>query len=164
MTIAADLNERIAALPDDEAVTALAIVLEDQASPEAPLDPLAQREQEAHLREALTQPEVEDLASPDPAAGRGDLARFALVHLAETEESSRPLIEQAIGLAPRDERFDPTLLVVGALVLFVFRADINLAREPGKGWTFKFRTKGLSEGTIGKLLGQLMGTYLDPGL
>src|SRR4051794_27900620 len=127
MTTKADLQERIAALPDEEAVTALAIVLEEQAPGEAPLDPLAQPEQEAHLREALTQPEVANLASPDPAASRGELARMALVHLAESDESARPLIEQAIGLALRDEKFDPTLLAVGALVLFVFRADINLA-------------------------------------
>ena len=66
-------------------------------------------------------------------------------------------------VAPRADR-DPTLLLAtGALVLLAFRADIDLAHEPGKGWKFRFRTKGLSDSTIGKLLGQLLGNFLNPG-
>jgi hypothetical protein len=87
------------------------------------------------------------------------LTRAALLHVVEKDEAAAGLVELALALFPREtEKFDPTMLAVGALVLFVFRADINLAHDPGKGWTFKFRTKGLSESTKGKLLGQLMGT------
>ena len=47
-------------------------------------------------------------------------------------------------------------------MLLAFRADIDLHREPGKGWTFRFRTKPLTDATIGKLLSQLLGNFLDP--
>ena len=96
-------------------------------------------------------------------ATRGDLARTALTYLAETGDATRGLIDHAMGIAPRADR-DPTLLLAtGALVLLAFRADIDLAHEPGKGWKFRFRTKGLSDSTIGKLLGQLLGNFLNPG-
>jgi hypothetical protein len=51
---------------------------------------------------------------------------------------------------------------VGGLVLMAFHADINLAHDPGKGWTFHFKTKPLPDTVIGKLLGQLLGSHL-PG-
>ena len=53
------------------------------------------------------------------------------------------LVERALALPPREtEKFDPTMLAIGALVLFVFRADINLAHDPGSGRTFKLRHQG----------------------
>ena len=55
------------------------------------------------------------------------------------------------------------MLLIGALVLMAFHADIEVAKDPGKGWKFRFKTTGLKESTIGKLLGQLMGNFLTPG-
>jgi hypothetical protein len=116
------------------------------------------------LREALSQPEITNSVQAADAAD-GDLARTALRHLANSDDTTSELINQAIGIAQRDsdpER-DPLLLFgAGALVLWVFRADIDLAHETGKGWTFRFKTKGLSDSTIAKLLGQLLGAYLKP--
>jgi hypothetical protein len=164
MSTSIELTDRIAALPDKQAVGVLARVLERQG---LDVNPVVRdkewAEQEAHLRQALTQPEVAALATPDLQATAGDLARIALLRIVETDETAAGLMERALTMLPREtEKFDPTMLAVGALVLFVFRADITLAHDPDKGWTFKFRTKGLSESTIGKLLGQLMGTYLNP--
>ncbi len=44
-----------------------------------------------------------------------------------------------------------------------FHADINLERDPEKGWSFHFKTKPLKDSTVGKLLGQLLGNFLAPG-
>jgi hypothetical protein len=164
MTTSSELTDRIAALPDKQAVGVLARVLQRQG---VEVNPVVQgqewAQQEAHLREALAQPEVIELATPAPQASEGDLARTALLHLVATDGAAAQLVERALALPPREtEKFDPTMLAIGALVLFVFRADINLSHDPSKGWTFKFRTKGLSESTLGKLLGQLMSTYLGP--
>jgi hypothetical protein len=154
------LSDRIDALPDEQAVTALAMVLQRQG---VTVDPLTQQAEQAHLREALAQPEVTDQIQPAPGVTDGDLARTALIHLADSNESTRELIEHAMTIAPRAER-DPLLVFgVGALVLLAFRADIDLAHEPGKGWKFRFRTKGLNDSTIGKLLSQLLGNFLNPG-
>ncbi|MDQ2707393.1 MAG: hypothetical protein M3Z25_07045 [Actinomycetota bacterium] len=159
MTSPVPTADRVAALSEEHAVATLALVLARQG---LTVDPFTQDEQQAHLREALAQPEITASVAPEPGATHGDLARTALTQLAESDDTTRGLIEQAIDIAPRAER-DPTLMLgVGALVLLAFRADIDIAHEPGKGWKFRFRTKGLSDSVIGKLLGQLLGTYLNP--
>ena len=56
-------------------MTALVLVLQRQG---LTVDPFTQAEQQAHLREALTQPEITDSIEPTPGATRGDLARTAL--------------------------------------------------------------------------------------
>jgi hypothetical protein len=157
-----DVSRRIAALSDNEVVATLALVLRRQG---AALDPFSQQQQQARLREALGQPEITNDVQAAADATDGDLARTALTHLADSGDTTSELINQAIGIAQRDsdsER-DPLLLFgAGALVLWVFRADIDLTHETGKGWKFHFKTKGLSDSTIAKLLGQLLGAYLKP--
>jgi hypothetical protein len=160
VTNPAPLTDRIATLPDEQAVTALRLVLQRQG---LTVDPHTQQEEQAHLREALAQPEVTDQIQPAAGVTDGDLARTALHHLADTDDTTRGQVEHAMTIAPRAER-DPLLMFgVGALVLLAFRADIDLGHEPGKGWKFRFRTKGLNDSTIGKLLSQLLGNFLNPG-
>ena len=89
-------------------------------------------------------------------------ARTTLTYLVHTDDTTHALIEHAVTIAPRPERFDPATLIIGALVLLAFHADINLAHDPDKGWSFHFRTKALPPDTIGTILGQLYGTYFDP--
>ncbi|MGH8904942.1 MAG: hypothetical protein ACRD0K_00090 [Egibacteraceae bacterium] len=113
------------------------------------------------LREALSQPDLANLATPDPAATPGALARTALAHLARRDADTRQLVEQAIAVAPpAGQRADPATLAIGALVLLAFHAEITLERDPAKGWSFRFHTKPLRNSTIGKLLGKLMGVCL----
>jgi hypothetical protein len=158
MTDQAVTADRIAALSDDQAVTTLALVLKRQG---LAVDPFTQTEQDERLRQALDQPEITEAIEPEAGATRGDLARTALTHLAD-DAGTRELIDHALDIAPSPDR-DPTLLLAaGALVLLAFRADIELAHEPGKGWKFRFRTKGLSDSAISKLLSQLLGHYLKP--
>ena len=162
MTNPSALTQRITALPDPEALAALVLVLRQQG---APLDAFNQHEHQARLRQALTQPEITTTVPAAPDATNGDLARTALTHLADTDQATRELITHAIAIAPHDTNTqrDPLLLLgAGALVLWVFRADIELTHHTGKGWTFHFKTRGLSDSTIAKLLGQLLGAYLKP--
>jgi hypothetical protein len=153
------LTDQIGALPDEQAVTVLALVLKRQGHT---VDPFTWPQTEAHLREALTQPEIIARATPHPHVIPGVLARTTLTYLADTDPATRDLITHALTLAPRPERLDPATLVIGGLVLLAFHADIDLKHEPGKGWTFHFHTTALPESTIGELLGQLLGTYLNP--
>ena len=141
MTNPVDVSRRIAALPDKHAMATLALVLRRRG---AALDPFSQQEQQARLREALGQPEITNGIQAAADATDGDLARTALTHLTDSDDTTTELVNQAIGIAQRDsdvER-DPLLLFgVGALVLWVFRADIDLAHETGKGWKFRFKTQ-----------------------
>ena len=148
----------IATLSDAQAITALTLVLERQG---LTIDPFSQDEEEAHLREALAQPDIAGCVEPDPTATRGDLARTALSYLASQNEAAAAMIDRAVAIPPRHER-DLAVLGIGALILLAFRADIEIAHEPGKGWKFRFRTKGLSDSTIGKLLSQLLGNFHNP--
>jgi hypothetical protein len=150
------LEHQIAGLPDDQAIAALALVLERTGRP---VDPFSARDDETHLREALDQPDLSTPVAPDPNATPGALARTALRHLAEHDEA---LVARAITIPPGSTRFDPATLAVGALVLMAFHADINLERDPQQGWKFHFRTKPLNDNTIGRLLGQLLGVFTEP--
>jgi hypothetical protein len=47
-------------------------------------------------------------------------------------------------------------------VLLAFRTDLRLDRDPVKGRTLKVHTKPMSDSAVGKILAQLMGTYLKP--
>lgn len=148
------LVDRITALTDEHAVLVLQAVLERQG---AVVEPFQHAEEQAHLAEALAQPEISGVMAPQIGATPGDLARTALIHLAEDDVTAQ-LIERAMALRPTGER-DLGLLLVGSLVLFAFRADITLAHDPGKGWSFRFRTKPMSDSVIGKALSQLLGVY-----
>jgi hypothetical protein len=157
-----DVSRRIVALPDKDAVATLALVLRRQG---APLDPFSQQQQQTRMRQALGQPEITNNVQAAADATDGDLARTALTHLADSDDTTSELINHAIGITQHDTdaQRDPVLLFgVGVLVLWVFRADVDLAHETGKGWKFRFKTKGLSDSTIAKLLGQLVGAYLKP--
>jgi hypothetical protein len=142
--------DRIAALPDDQAVAVLQLVLERRG---LTVDPFTADEQQAHLQEALAQPEITDQVTPTSASD-GDLARTALTHLLDTDPTAEPDVDRAIALAaePGQSR--------DLMVLLAFRADIDLAYDPGKGWRFRFKTKGLSDSTIGQLLAELLGNLL----
>ena len=94
--------------------------------------------------------------SPD-----GDLARTALTYLADPIDTTRRLSEQAMDHRPGAGH--PLMLGSGGVGVVAFRADIDLAKNPGKGWKFRFKTKGLNDSTIGKLLSQLLGNFLNPG-
>jgi hypothetical protein len=151
------LEHHIADLPDDQAITALALALERHGQI---IDPFDAEATETRMRQALLQPDVTATTEPDQNATRGALARTALQHLARDDEA---VVTHAITITPGNTRFDPGSLAIGALVLMAFRADINLERDPDKGWSFHFRTKPLNDSTIGKLLGQLLNVLTDPG-
>ena len=151
----AELTSQIAALDDGRAITALRLVLERQGQP---VDPIDLRDAQDHLEQALHQPGLRQLADPDPAATPGALARTALTHLA-ADQASSDLIQHAITRAAPPAQRDPVTLAVGALVLYAFRAEITLHRDPAQGWTFQLHTKPISDTTLGRLLSQLLGTF-----
>jgi hypothetical protein len=149
----------IAGLDDNRAVRVLRLVLDRQGSL---VDAAELRRDQDHLAEALPGALAEGLADPDPGATAGDLARTALAHLAATGQASPELIEQAAAIEPGPGERELLTLAVGALVLLAFRTDLQLEHDPGHGWKIKVRTKPLSDSAVGKILGQLFGTYLKP--
>jgi hypothetical protein len=153
-----ELAEQIDRLSDRDALRVLALAVDARGEQ---VDPFAWRETEPRLRQALTQPDLASGVRPDSQATQASLARTALVALAERDPAT---VERALALPARaGGRIDPLLgLGVGALVLLVFKSDISLEHDPTTGWSFRFRTKALPQSTIGRLMGQLMGVYLDP--
>jgi hypothetical protein len=144
------------ALPDSKALTVLADVTQALG---LSLDASTARDTATHLRQALAGTLSEtDAIAPDRGATPADLARTALAHLAH-QPSHRALITRALTLPDRSQRLDPATLALAALVLYAFRADLDLTHDPDKGWSFHFRTKPLPDNTIGKILAQLLGTF-----
>lgn len=152
-----ELAGQIASLDDARAIAVLQLVLQRQGQP---VDPIEMRDTQTHLEQALRQPGILQLVEPDPAATPGALARTALGHLAAQDQADADIIQHAITRpVVSGQRFDPISLAVGALVLYAFRTEISLHRDPKEGWTFRLHTKPISDTTLGRLLSQLLGTY-----
>jgi hypothetical protein len=71
-------------------------------------------------------------------------------------------VARAAAIEPAPSEREPVSLAVGALVLLAFRTDLRLEHHPGTGWALKIHTKPLSDSAVGKILSQLLGTYLKP--
>jgi hypothetical protein len=149
-----DLLARIDALDDRHALGVLATVAQRHGFQ---ADSASARTIQEHVDEALHQPDLADLAPTHDAspATAGEVARLALRELACRDGTSAADIDQAIAMPGAGERFEPITLVIGALVLFAFHADINLHKDPAKGWSFQFHTKPLKDSTIGSILAKL---------
>ncbi|GAA4605402.1 hypothetical protein GCM10023195_18720 [Actinoallomurus liliacearum] len=95
---------------------------------------------------------------PGEASSGGDLARLALRHLADVEPGRvRSAIDSDDG---RIERDAVGAVVIGALVLYAFSAELKIERHPEKGWTFRFHKRPLKDSTVGRLLSELYNTYI----
>jgi hypothetical protein len=131
MNTLSELNDRIAALPDRQAVAVLARVLERQGVGGQPSGP----------RQGVGPAGGASAPGPDPArsgrAGRprptghrgGPGPRGAATPGRHRPRGRRARGAGAAAAAAGDREFDPTMLAIGALVLFVFRADITLAHS-----------------------------------
>lgn len=154
-----DPEAAIAALDDTRALETLRLVLDRLGIlPAADL-----RATQDHLQQALPRLSHTSAIPPDLAATPGDLARTCLSHIAATIPGGTDLITRAAAITtPPGQRADPITLTVGALILLAVRTELHLQHKPGTGWTIDLRTKPLSDTTIGKILAQLIGTYLKP--
>lgn len=79
--------DRVAALPDPQAIAVLRLVLERRG---LTVDPFTADEQTGFIKEALAQPEILDEVTHDARAADGDLARTALTHLLDTDTTAEP--------------------------------------------------------------------------
>ena len=153
----------IAALTDTQAIQALALVV-TRGKPPAPSDP----ELESHLREAATNTtRANETTASDvsilPPTTDADLARLALNYLATTAEYAAD-VDRAIAIT-RDqptERFEPTTMVIGGLILLALQTEVSLDRDQHGRWKFRFHKHHMRDTTLGTLLGKLIGTYATP--
>jgi hypothetical protein len=162
--LAEDVVVRISQLSDREAVAALELVLQsrDEDTGQARL-----QAQEERLREALAEPEqrqeVEAKALMPPApADQGELARAALAFLVEEGEEYQEAVEHALERPASVGTRDPLTLAIVGLVVLALRPKVDLQRDPGKGWKFRFQTEPLKDSAMGKLLGKLLSA-VSPG-
>ncbi|MGH8060103.1 MAG: hypothetical protein ACREOH_23180 [Candidatus Entotheonellia bacterium] len=155
------LSEHIDKLSDQAAVAMLELVLRRAGL--AP-DPFAKDNPDDQLREALGQP---DLPSFGPALPRpptdGDRARATLRYLAEGNASFNTSIAHVVSHGqPLDDAVtrDAGAYTLGALVLLALHTDLEVRKQPGKGWYFHFKIKPLPASTIGNLFKILYSKYL----
>ena len=152
---------RITALPDPDAVRVLALVLEQT---QGPIDQLGLERQEPELREAVTDPVLAEFAHPGAAAPEpGELARTALLYLADTRPNLTPTINKALGVpaGPDNERIEPLTLVIGGLIVLALQTDLTVTRTNGK-LRFRLHKQAMKDSTLGTLLGKLVDAF-NPG-
>ena len=167
-----DLVGRIEGLADEDAIGTLDLVLRHQGVGD---DDLAVRAEEAErrLRQALAVPEarhelearalIQPMAADwDDLTRKGDLARAALVYLAEQGGVSREDVAHALDRPSPAGQRDPFTLVLVGVVVLALRPKIDIQRDPLKGWKFVFRTEPLTDSAMAKVLGKLLSAIF-PG-
>lgn len=158
------LSDQIVRLGDAAALATLELVLRNAGL--AP-EPFAEEHHADQLCEALGQPDLPPLAAPSAEAPTdGNIARATLLYLAERDEAFRESMHPITAQAP-EQGVPPTREVgtftLAALVLLAFHADIELRKQPGKGWYFHFKVKPLPESAVGKVLGMLYEKFIGRG-
>jgi hypothetical protein len=150
------LSDRISALSEQKAISALVLVLRAEGQD---TDARTLREAEPRLIEALQQSALRDLIEPDLAATPGSLARTALKHLSARDETTRNYIWLALAMAGSDQP-DIGSPEIGVLALLAFTPEMHLEDEPGRGWTFPLQGEPAENSAQKHLLAQLLGLYL----
>jgi hypothetical protein len=155
------LAARIADLEEARAVELLALVLQQDGRV---LDPLGWRQREAGLREAASDPALSAL-KVDISPSDGDLARTALIYLAESQPRLTPVLVHGLNLPAEQmtERFDPITLSVGALILLALQTEVTLEHDEGGRWHFRLHKQPMKESTLGTLLGKLIAAATGGG-
>lgn len=151
-----DLTSQIGDLSDEDAVAALAFVLDLEEASTQDVERL--QEDENRLPEAFAN--TPDLGEITAAAGQhetaGDLARATLAYLAG-QESVRPLVAQAVANPRRAGQRDPLTLAIGGLVLLALKSDVELKRTTSGKWSFHYRLKPTKDSALAGILSKLWG-------
>jgi len=153
-------------LPDEQAISVLALVLDrNRRLP----DPVALHDLAGQVASAAeTGVEAEDgseLAVPeeDGEVTSGDLARATLTYLVDEQPETAAVVERAIAMTGQGigtpSRFDPITVGVGALVVLALQTDVQLERTTGGKWRFKIHKQAMKDSTLGRLLGKLISAY-----
>jgi len=152
-----ELAGQIHGLSDADAIAALTLVLDLE---EGTAQDLAELQaDQARLPEAFaTTPDLGEVAAPESGATNGDLARAALVYLAEDEATSQ-LVSQAVGRPRRPGQRDPLTFAVGGLILLALKSDVQLKRTASGRWSFSYRLKPTKDSALGSILAKLWGLY-----
>jgi hypothetical protein len=154
-----DVDTRIAALSDDDAVAVLAVVLHEDDATFARRDELKRAEE--IIPEALPQAdfvdagEVRRSATAGTVPDRGELARATLSLLA-AEAGMADEIKRAIDAGRTVLHRDLVTLAVGGLVLAALtRVHVKLDRDKQGRWAFSFEIKPAEDSGVAGLIEKL---------
>ena len=155
------LDAQILSLTEQDATAVLELVL--RRSGLTP-DPFAADHPHDQLRAALHHTDLlstRDIPAQPPSDG--DIARMTLLYLAERDVSCRANIEHLVAHSPDPDMTvtrDAGSFMLGALVLLALHTDLELRKQPDKGWYFHVKVKPLPASTLGKLLSMLYAKFV----
>ncbi|WEH33970.1 hypothetical protein PZB75_11670 [Streptomyces sp. AM 4-1-1] len=150
-----DLEQRIRALSDDEAIRALAELMEERG-----LLPAADQlpSTEAELAASVTVVDAEAYLRPDqPTPSDGQLARSALEYAAAQREDLVETVSEAVDYArsPADHPESFTL-PVAVLVITLLQTEVILKRSSGGRWSLTIHKRALRDSALGRVLTELI--------
>jgi len=155
------LDAQIFSLTEQAAIAALELVLRRAGLTP---DPFAADHPHDQLRTALHHTDLlspRDIPAQPPSDGA--IARMTLLCLAERDASCRATIEHLVAHSPDPSTAvtrDAGSFMLGALVLLALHTDLELRKQPDKGWYFHVKVKPLPASTLGKLLGMLYAKFV----
>ncbi|MEV0323471.1 hypothetical protein ACIBKX_39415 [Streptomyces sp. NPDC050658] len=149
--LARDIRE----LPDEAAVRALEVVVEEQG-----LLPRARAADwdGGELAETLESADIAEYLGPDrPEASEGDLARAALEYAASLDENLSRTVGEAVDYARSPmERFDPVGLSVTVLVVVLLQTEVRVKRDTQGKWSLIIHKRAMKEAALGRVFTALL--------
>jgi hypothetical protein len=156
--VGGDLNGRVSVLSDTDAIAALIFLLDLEDATVENMEYL-QALQDGLPEAFATAADVGEFAAPEPDTSLGDLARAALVYLAEQGPSGGERVRQALERPRPVGQRDPVTFAVGGLIVLALRSDLELKRTPAGKWSFSYRLKPVKDSQLGVILSKLWGLF-----
>ncbi|MCC9311813.1 hypothetical protein LN042_32925 [Kitasatospora sp. RB6PN24] len=148
-----DLAQRIRMLSDNDAIRALAAVVEDRG-----LLPVAEQlPQGTELRNAVDAVDLNAYLQPGEVVTEGELARTALECASALHADLASTVSEAVEYAqsPTD-RIDPITLSVTTLAIALLQTEVVVKRDPRGKWSLTIHKRAARDSTVGKLLTALL--------
>jgi hypothetical protein len=150
----ATLSQRVAALSDADAISALDLVVKNRTD----VDEEVYEAERDRAIEALEQPDIRQEVDVDTDAGAGELARAALLYLVDVSPETAQEVAHAIDHPePVGMRADPFTLAVIGVVVLALRPTVDIERDKQGKWSFAFRTRPLKDSAMATVIGKLLG-------
>ncbi|MFD4633029.1 hypothetical protein ACFVYR_05490 [Streptomyces sp. NPDC058284] len=149
------LEREIRALPEETAVRALAVVVEERGLlAEAGRCPWG----DAELTEAATAGDLAAYLPPGrPEVTEGELARATLEYVASRDEDMARTVGEAVDYARSPmERFEPVALSGTVLVVVLLQTEVAVKRDTRGRWSFTLHKRAMKDAALGRVFTALL--------
>ena len=156
------LHATVAALTDEQAIRALALVVDHEHLIE---EAASWNDVETVLREAVADPALTLYAPVEaPRAGDGDVARAVLVHTSTISPTLEEVVSKAVQYVTGPaQRVEPVAMGIGALAIALLQTEVKIEKDAQGKWSFLVHKRPMRDSTLGRVITAFISRFMGPG-